>query len=312
MWFFDLLHVTALPALLLWGLFSLLRTIYLVVRPPRPVPETDGTLRTLVVLGSGGHTSEMCTALEPLDRTRYCPMLYVCARTDARSLEKALAMERAWSDANPNPPGENEAGQEDVPGQQAVAPPPPPGSGSDGKRRAVLPALEDRVEFETIPRAREVHQPWLSTIVSTAEATAHSIKLVWEWSPDIVFCNGPGTCVPVCLAALLSNIVRFWRPPCAVVFMESWCRVKALSMSGRLLYPFASLFLVHWPQLAERYSRATLLNNLFGPDPPQEEAGPASPPLSPMAPLDVQCTSPSCHEEGRGEPEYGESGEKWS
>lgn len=36
------------------------------------------------------------------------------------------------------------------------------------------------------------------------------------------------------------------------IFVESWARVKTLSLSGRLLKPFVDRFLVQWPQLAER------------------------------------------------------------
>lgn len=36
------------------------------------------------------------------------------------------------------------------------------------------------------------------------------------------------------------------------IFIESWARVKTLSLSGRLLKPFVDRFLVQWPQLVEK------------------------------------------------------------
>jgi hypothetical protein len=37
------------------------------------------------------------------------------------------------------------------------------------------------------------------------------------------------------------------------IFIESICRVKTLSLSGKLVYPIVDSFMVHWPNLMERY-----------------------------------------------------------
>jgi hypothetical protein len=62
-----------------------------------------------------------------------------------------------------------------------------------------------------------------------------------------LLCNGPGTCVPLCFAAFLARVFLF--RPCSVVFIESFCRVQSLSLSGLLLYPLVDEFVVQWPQL---------------------------------------------------------------
>ena len=41
-----------------------------------------------------------------------------------------------------------------------------------------------------------------------------------------------------------------------IVYVESICRTRKLSLTGRLLYPLADRFLVQWPQLVTRYPRA--------------------------------------------------------
>jgi hypothetical protein len=38
-----------------------------------------------------------------------------------------------------------------------------------------------------------------------------------------------------------------------VVWIDSIANVERLSLSGRIVRPFADLFLVQWPELAERY-----------------------------------------------------------
>ena len=47
-----------------------------------------------------------------------------------------------------------------------------------------------------------------------------------------------------------------------LIFVESWCRVESLSLSGRLLYPVAHRFVVHWPRLRDRYPRAEYLGRI--------------------------------------------------
>lgn len=67
-----------------------------------------------------------------------------------------------------------------------------------------------------------------------------------------------GTCVPLCFAAFFYNIIGCL--DCRVVFVESFCRVAHLSLSGRLVYHIADEFVVHWPELARQYPRAIMLD----------------------------------------------------
>lgn len=108
--------------------------------------------------------------------------------------------------------------------------------------------------MKTIPRAREVKQSWLSTVVSTARAIFHAIPIAFDVRPDLLLVNGPGTCIPIILASLLLQITT--NHDVKLVFIESYCRVERLSLTGRLLYHFADVFFVQWPQLCEKYPRA--------------------------------------------------------
>lgn len=59
--------------------------------------------------------------------------------------------------------------------------------------------------------------------------------------------NGPGTCVPVAYTYFLLNCLNITSTK--LVFIESWCRVQKLSLTGRLLKPICHEFIVHWPEL---------------------------------------------------------------
>ena len=109
-------------------------------------------------------------------------------------------------------------------------------------------------------RAREVGQPWLASAWTTALALPTAVAAVHAAAPDLVLVNGPGTCVPVAAAAFLLRVLGLGSA--RIVFAESFCRVTSLSLTGKLLYPVADRFVVLWPELAERYSRAEFMELL--------------------------------------------------
>ncbi|XP_029385266.1 UDP-N-acetylglucosamine transferase subunit ALG14 isoform X1 [Echeneis naucrates] len=111
-----------------------------------------------------------------------------------------------------------------------------------------------------IPRSREVHQSWSSSVVSTLNALRFSIPLVFKLRPDMVLCNGPGTCVPLCLAGLLLGILGMKKV--LIVYVESICRVHSLSLTGKILYPISDYFFVQWSQLRDKYPKSIFLGRI--------------------------------------------------
>ena len=64
------------------------------VRAPHSAPAIKArtaSAKTLVVLGSGGHTAEMLTLIEKLDAKRYSPLLFVVAKSDSTSRKRVEA-----------------------------------------------------------------------------------------------------------------------------------------------------------------------------------------------------------------------------
>ncbi|XP_059618935.1 UDP-N-acetylglucosamine transferase subunit ALG14 homolog [Phlebotomus argentipes] len=106
--------------------------------------------------------------------------------------------------------------------------------------------------IQRIHRARNVHQSFFSSIFSTLLSTLQCVPVVWGFQPDLVLCNGPGTCIPVCVVAFLLGCLWPFREPCRIIFLESFCRVRSLSLSGRILQWIADLFVVQWPNLATK------------------------------------------------------------
>jgi beta-1,4-N-acetylglucosaminyltransferase len=129
-----------------------------------------------------------------------------------------------------------------------------------------LSVLEkSNIDWHIVHRSREVRQSWFSTIFTTLLALFQSFDLVCKTLPSVIICNGPGTCVPICFSAFILRLlllpVRRYRP--SIVFVESFCRVQRLSLTGKLLYPIADKFIVQWPQLLSKktYPRAICLSD---------------------------------------------------
>ena len=113
---------------------------------------------------------------------------------------------------------------------------------------------------KTVYRSREVKQSWFSTVFTTLYSTIECLILILKIRPQLILCNGPGTCVPICYCAFLCRLFGIYQP--TIVYVESFCRVKSLSLSGKLLYPIADKFIVQWPELTVKYSRAEHLGRI--------------------------------------------------
>ncbi|XP_013169455.1 PREDICTED: UDP-N-acetylglucosamine transferase subunit ALG14 homolog [Papilio xuthus] len=111
-----------------------------------------------------------------------------------------------------------------------------------------------------IPRCRKVRQSYLSSVFSTLYATFRTIPIIYKFKPDVILCNGPGTCIPVCAVAFMFRCLFLL--DCRIIFIESICRVRTLSLSGRILQYFADLIIVQWPHLRNICLRAKYLGRL--------------------------------------------------
>jgi beta-1,4-N-acetylglucosaminyltransferase len=182
-------------------------------------------LSTLIVLGSGGHTTELLFMTQHLDPDRYSPVHYCKASTDTTSLDRLTTMRG--------------------------------GGGGQSSNNCNSNAGAAPLHIHDIPRSREVGQSYLSSVFTTLHAALCAFALVLKLRPALIVCNGPGTCIPICIAATVYRIMGLF--PVQIVFIESFCRVQTLSLTGRLVYySVADLFVVHWSQLHQKFPDSIL------------------------------------------------------
>ena len=72
---------------------------------------------------------------------------------------------------------------------------------------------------------------------TTLVALAHSLLIAVECRVDLVVTNGPGTAVPLVIANWL--FAKVCCRTTKTLFIESFCRVDSLSLSGKILIRFS-------------------------------------------------------------------------
>ncbi|KAG5670556.1 hypothetical protein PVAND_000810 [Polypedilum vanderplanki] len=160
--------------------------------------------RTMIILGSGGHTTEMLEVVKKLNNERYTPRLYVVAEGDQNSVDRLLEIEKEGGD----------------------------------------------YKIYTITRSRKVHQSYKSSIITTLKSAYECLILLLHSRPDLILANGPATCVPVCVVAFFLKVF-YINGSCKIAYIESYCRVKSLSLSGKILLYLTDIFVVQWPDISK-------------------------------------------------------------
>lgn len=174
--------------------------------------------KTIICIGSGGHTTEILKLMKDLDINKYYPRYYFIANNDTTSLTKVKEFERS---KNQN----------------------------------------DGYKFIKIPRSRVVHQSYLTSVLTTIYSILYCFPIVFTLRPDLVLCNGPGTCIPICGITFLLKCLFI--SDTKIVFIESFCRTKTFSLTGKILVYFADNFIVQWPNLSKKLKRAEYIGQLM-------------------------------------------------
>ncbi|KAK6151488.1 hypothetical protein DH2020_014123 [Rehmannia glutinosa] len=205
----------------------MIRIFYVIYWSSKPrYSKPPGPLTTLIVLGSGGHTAEMLNLLAVMQMDRFKPRYYIAAATDDMSLQKARVLE-------------------------------------DSLIKKAEVEVVGTSHFLQIYRSREVGQSYVTSVGTTLIALTHALWLMIKIRPQVILCNGPGTCIPLCVIAFFFKVLGIrWS---SIFYVESIARVRRLSLSGLLLYKLRMVdqLFVQWPQLKSKYPRANYVGRLM-------------------------------------------------
>ena len=71
------------------------------------------------------------------------------------------------------------------------------------------------------------------------------IKIILQEKPDVIISTGAA---PPCLLCLIGKFFN-----AKIIWIDSIANVERLSLSGRIIRPFANLLLTQWPEIAEKH-----------------------------------------------------------
>ena len=99
------------------------------------------------------------------------------------------------------------------------------------------------------------HHPTTRNVPNALRNLLLAWRVLRRQRPDVVVSDGAGVAVPFFVAAWLLKIPR--------VFVEVYDHVDSRTMTGRLCRPFASLFVVQWPEQQALYKGSVVLGELL-------------------------------------------------
>jgi len=192
----------------------------------------------VIVLGSGGHTAEMLDMLSKLRPELYPYRTYIVQHGDHLSVFKAEVFERILEATISHSP-------------------------TYGNLKGNTCVGDKHYTIVKVPRARNIHQSLLTTPFSALQSFFKCVLVLlrrpppntiqYRSTPDIILTNGPATGVMVVIAAFFLLFFGLQGDGAMnSIYVESWARVKTLSLSGKiLLYTgLTNRFFVQWPGLA--------------------------------------------------------------
>ena len=85
-------------------------------------------------------------------------------------------------------------------------------------------------------------------IIKTIECIKEANNILNIENPDIVITTGAGAAIPLCLLA------KFKKKK--LIYIESFARIDTPNATGKLLYYFADVFIIQWPELKKYFPKA--------------------------------------------------------
>ena len=82
-----------------------------------------------------------------------------------------------------------------------------------------------------------------------------TIYLFFKIRPKYIVTTGTHTAVPMCY---LGKILG-----CKIIFIETFANSKSRTLSGRMIYPIANLFIVQWREMINLYPKAVYGGSIY-------------------------------------------------
>ena len=81
------------------------------------------------------------------------------------------------------------------------------------------------------------------------------IYLYFKIRPKYIVTTGTHTAVPMCYLGKIFGS--------KIIFIETFANSKSKTLSGRMIYPIANLFIVQWKEMLELYPKAVYGGSIY-------------------------------------------------
>lgn len=85
--------------------------------------------------------------------------------------------------------------------------------------------------------------------------TIITLKCLMREKPDLIICTGALSTLPCCVLGKLLGI--------RLVFIESFAKLNTPTLTGKLVYRFADLFIVQWEPMLKHYPKAVYGGSVY-------------------------------------------------
>ncbi len=115
-----------------------------------------------------------------------------------------------------------------------------------------LPDAHSKLKGEDVTYA---YHPTTRNVKNLARNTPMAFKVLRKWKPDVIVSDGAGVALPY---FVLGKMMRI-----PTVYLEVYDRIDSKTLTGKLCKPFASKFLVQWPEQQALYTGSQLIGPLY-------------------------------------------------
>lgn len=125
----------------------------------------------------------------------------------------------------------------------------------EDKYRLIVVTEKTQINYEADYYLKQVNRKERFWYCKMFNNTLKSIKILLLIRPNVIVSTGALAVIPMLALGKLFGV--------KVIFIESFAKTKTGTMTGKLVYKFADLFIVQWESLLEVYPKATFGGGIY-------------------------------------------------
>lgn len=109
--------------------------------------------------------------------------------------------------------------------------------------------------FKNVICVHQINRKEKFFILNFLKLIIKSIDIYHQIRPEVIVSTGALVTVPISIIAKIFH--------CKVVYIESFARIYNPSLTGKIMYKFADIFIVQWPELLKIFPKAKYFGGIF-------------------------------------------------